>query len=57
MSISASWPRESAPRDEIAETLHLSPGTIRHNLAAINRKVGARNRIEAIRVAATRGWI
>ncbi|WP_378738841.1 DNA-binding response regulator [Nocardia brasiliensis] len=42
---------------EIAETLHLSPGTIRNNLAAINRKVGARNRIEAIRVAATRGWI
>ncbi|MFG2187905.1 hypothetical protein [Nocardia iowensis] len=26
-------------------------------MAAINRKVGARNRIEAIRVAATRGWI
>lgn len=43
--------------DEIAVALHLSPGTIRNNLAAINRKVGARNRIEAIRIAADRGWI
>ncbi|WP_433549475.1 response regulator transcription factor [Streptomyces sp. CA-294286] len=42
---------------EIAELLHLSPGTVRNNLAAINRKVGARNRIEAIRTAAARGWI
>lgn len=42
---------------EIAETLHLSAGTVRNNLAAINRKVGARNRIEAIRTASTRGWI
>ncbi|MEU7144368.1 response regulator transcription factor [Nocardia sp. NPDC046473] len=43
--------------DEIAAALHLSPGTIRNNLAAINRKVGARNRIETIRIAAGRGWI
>lgn len=42
---------------EIAEVLHLSPGTVRNNLAAINRKVGARNRIETIRVASARGWI
>ncbi|WP_179500113.1 response regulator transcription factor [Streptomyces sp. WZ.A104] len=42
---------------EIAEILHLSPGTVRNNLAAINRKVGARNRIEAIRAASARGWI
>ncbi|MGK5732925.1 response regulator transcription factor [Streptomyces sp. URMC 124] len=42
---------------EIAGTLHLSPGTVRNNLAAINRKTGARNRIEAIRTAATHGWI
>lgn len=42
---------------EIARMLHLSPGTVRNNLAAINRKIGARNRIEAIRVASARGWI
>ncbi|MET7362476.1 response regulator transcription factor [Streptomyces sp. NPDC005562] len=42
---------------EIAAILHLSPGTVRNNLAAINRKVGARNRIEAIRTASARGWI
>ncbi|QEV64399.1 DNA-binding response regulator [Streptomyces spectabilis] len=42
---------------EIAEILHLSPGTVRNNLAAINRKVGARNRIEAIRASSARGWI
>ncbi|WP_107657783.1 response regulator transcription factor [Nocardia suismassiliense] len=42
---------------EIAEALHLSAGTGRNNLAAINRKVGARNRIEAIRIAVGRGWI
>ncbi|WP_171170745.1 response regulator [Streptomyces sp. I05A-00742] len=42
---------------EIAEVLHLSPGTVRNNLAAINRKVAARNRIEAIRTASARGWI
>ncbi|WP_425474309.1 DNA-binding response regulator [Streptomyces alboniger] len=42
---------------EIAGILHLSPGTVRNNLAAINRKVGARNRIEAIRTASARGWI
>lgn len=42
---------------EIAEILHLSPGTVRNNLAAVNRKVGARNRIEAIRTATALGWI
>ncbi|GAA0448678.1 response regulator [Streptomyces stramineus] len=42
---------------EIAEALHLSPGTVRNNLAAINRKVGTRNRIETLRIASARGWI
>lgn len=42
---------------EIGAALHLSAGTIRNRLAAINRKVGARNRIETIRIASTRGWI
>lgn len=43
--------------EEIGAALHLSAGTVRNNLAAINRKVGARNRIEAIRVAVSRGWV
>ncbi|MEV6279253.1 response regulator transcription factor [Nocardia sp. NPDC051832] len=42
---------------EIAAALHLSAGTVRNNLAAINRKIGVRNRIEAIRVATAHGWI
>lgn len=42
---------------EIAAALHLSAGTVRNNLAAINRRIGARNRIEAIRIATARGWI
>ncbi|GAA5093047.1 response regulator transcription factor [Nocardia iowensis] len=42
---------------EIAATLHLSAGTIRNNLAAINHKLGTRNRIEAIRLSTQRGWI
>lgn len=43
--------------DEIGAALHLSPGTVRNNLAAINRKVGTRNRIETLRTAARHGWI
>ncbi|WP_306364500.1 response regulator [Nocardia sp. CC227C] len=43
--------------EEIGAALHLSAGTIRNKLAAINRKIGARNRIESIRIATTRGWI
>ncbi|MGI5472518.1 response regulator transcription factor [Streptomyces sp. CA-132043] len=45
------------PGREIADLLSLSVGTIRNHLSAITRKVGARNRIDAIRIARESGWL
>ncbi|HZV74329.1 MAG TPA: response regulator transcription factor [Conexibacter sp.] len=42
---------------ELAAALYLSHGTARNHLSAIMRKLGARSRIEAIRIAEERGWI
>jgi two-component system response regulator DesR len=42
---------------EIAATLHLSEGTVRNYLSAAIRKLGARNRREAIATAVDRGWL
>ncbi len=42
---------------EIANALCLSNGTVRNYLSAILRKVGARNRFEAVRVAERSGWL
>jgi two-component system response regulator DesR len=42
---------------ELAEALHLSPGTTRNHLSAIMGKLGAHSRIEAIRVAEEKGWL
>ncbi|MFG2794582.1 LuxR C-terminal-related transcriptional regulator [Streptomyces sp. NPDC048419] len=42
---------------EIAGSLHLSHGTIRNYMAAITRKTGARNRIDAIRISQGEGWL
>jgi len=42
---------------EIASELHLSEGTVRNYLSAAIRKVGARNRREAIEVANDKGWL
>ncbi len=42
---------------EIAGQLHLSEGTVRNYLSAAIRKLGARNRGEAIAVARDRGWL
>jgi two-component system response regulator DesR len=46
-----------APPDEIAEKLCLTVGTVRNCLTRIIRKVGARNRVDAIRIANDEGWI
>jgi two-component system response regulator DesR len=46
-----------APISEIAERLHLSEGTVRNYLSAAIGKTGARNRVEAWRIAHQRGWI
>ncbi|MER7834930.1 response regulator transcription factor [Streptomyces sp. NPDC096040] len=42
---------------EIAGSLHLSNGTVRNYMAAITRKTGARNRIDAIRISQGEGWL
>lgn len=48
---------EGAPVTEIAERLLLSPGTIRNHLSRVIGKIGARTRIEAVRIAQDAGWI
>jgi two-component system, NarL family, response regulator DesR len=49
--------REHATVADVAAALHLSPGTVRNYLSSAIGKVGARNRVEAIRAAEERGWL
>jgi two-component system response regulator DesR len=42
---------------DIAAELHLSEGTVRNYLSAAIRKLGARNRREAIELATDKGWL
>ncbi|GIH79761.1 response regulator transcription factor [Planobispora longispora] len=46
-----------APAEEIAARLHLSAGTVRNYLTSAITKTGARNKIDAIRIAEDAGWI
>lgn len=46
-----------AAPSEIARTLNLSTGTVRNYLTAVVTKLGARNRVDAIRLATEAGWI
>lgn len=48
---------QGIPIREIASRLHLAVGTVRNNLWRVNQKTGARNRIEAIRIARESGWL
>ncbi len=48
---------EGASVSEIARRLHLCHGTVRNYMAAINRKTGARNRVDAIRISQGAGWL
>lgn len=43
--------------EEIAEELHLSQGTVRNYLSEAIQKLGARNRVEAARIAEEKGWL
>ena len=45
------------PTDDIATRLHLSPATVRNYLTNAIAKVGARNRLDAIRIARDAGWL
>jgi two-component system response regulator DesR len=42
---------------EIATAMNLSYGTVRNYLAAAVTKLGARNRVDAVRIAAEAGWL
>ncbi|WP_217145695.1 response regulator transcription factor [Streptomyces sp. AC627_RSS907] len=48
---------QGAPIAEIALSLHLSRGTVRNYMASAIRKVGARNRVDAIRIVQSAGWM
>jgi two-component system response regulator DesR len=49
--------REYATVADIAGALYLSPGTVRNHLSSVMRKLDARNRAEAVRVAEEKGWL
>jgi two-component system, NarL family, response regulator DesR len=49
--------RDGATVADIAARLFLSEGTVRNYLSAAIAKTGTRNRLEAMRVADTRGWL
>jgi two-component system response regulator DesR len=43
--------------EDIARKLYLSEGTVRNYLSTAIKKLGARNRVEAARVAERKGWL
>jgi two-component system response regulator DesR len=48
---------EGASAAEIADEIHLSYGTVRNYLASAVTKLGARNRVDAARIASEAGWL
>ncbi|MCK2217937.1 response regulator transcription factor [Actinomadura sp. ATCC 31491] len=48
---------EGARSTEIADQLFLSVGTVRNHLSRIMCKTGARNRVDAVRIASDSGWL
>ena len=48
---------EGATTAEIARDLYLSAGTVRNYLSRAITKTGARNRVDAIRIAVGAGWL
>jgi len=45
------------PIKDIASELFLAPGTIRNLTSALIKRMGGRNRFDAARIAAERGWL
>jgi two-component system response regulator DesR len=48
---------DGASTDQIAKTLVVTVGTVRNHLSRINNKIGARNRVQAIRIAEQSEWL
>jgi two-component system, NarL family, response regulator DesR len=48
---------KGSPAAEIASRLRLSVGTVRNYLTRIKGKIGARTRVEAVRLAEQAGWL
>jgi two-component system, NarL family, response regulator DesR len=48
---------EGLSSNDIAERMHLSAGTVRNYLSEAIGKLGASNRIEAVRLARQKGWL
>jgi two-component system, NarL family, response regulator DesR len=49
--------RDHSTIAELARRLYLSEGTVRNHLSSVIRKLGARNRNEAIVIAEQKGWL
>ena len=49
--------RSHATVADIAAAVYLSPGTVRNHLSSVMRKLDARNRAEAVRMAEEKGWL
>ena len=49
--------KRGLPNPQIAQSLHISPGTVRNHLSAIYRKLGVHSRHEALQIAAEKGWV
>lgn len=48
---------EGKSTEEIAQLIHLSPGTVRNYLSEAASKLHAKNRVEAARIARQKGWL
>jgi two-component system response regulator DesR len=48
---------DHATAAEVAAHLYLAEGTVRNYLSAAIRKLGARNRADALRIAQEKGWL
>ncbi len=48
---------DGATIEDVAQGLYLSEGTVRNYLSTAIKKLGARNRVEAARLAERKGWL
>nr|ABL09961.1 regulator [Streptomyces echinatus] len=51
------WASEGGSVRDVADAARLSPGTVRNHLSSIVTKLGARSRLDAVRIAQDAGWL